>query len=88
MQEIKSVSADYNKDATDAVIDKENNTIIPGKYGRVVDDVESYMSMHEFGIFNENYLIYKKIKPNTSLEDNKDKYILKQEEKDKILNYL
>ena len=77
MSEIRSVSADYKVLPLDATIDKDNNTIIPGKYGREVNDTESYMSMHEFGVFNENYLVYNKIKPNTSLEDNKDKYILK-----------
>ena len=88
MLEIKSVSADYNVDAKDAIVDKENNTIIPGKYGKVVDDVESYMSMQGFGVFNENYLIYKKIKPKTSLEDNKDKFILKGNENVRKMSFI
>ena len=88
MQEIKSVSELYKVDAVNAIIDKDNNTIIPGKYGKTVDDVESYMSMHEFGIFNENYLIYKKIKPEKSLEDNKDKYILKGNETKRNISFI
>lgn len=75
MNEIKTVSGEYNKEAVDAIIDTNDNTIIPGKYGRVVNNEESYLSMHEFGVFNENYLVYKMIKPNKSLEDNKDKFI-------------
>ena len=77
MSEIKSVSAEYKVNAVDAVINKDDNTIIPGKFGRVVNDVESYLSMHEFGVFNENYIVFDKVKPYTSLEDNKDKFILK-----------
>ena len=88
MSEIKSVSADYKVDAVDAMIDKDNNTIIPGKYGKEVNDTESYMSMHEFGIFNENYLVYNKIKPNTSLEDNKDKYILKGNASNREISFI
>ena len=77
MEEIKSVSANYTVPAVNAIVDVSSNTIIPGKYGKVVDDNSSYLSMHEFGIFNENYLVYKKIKPDKSLEDNKDKFIIK-----------
>lgn len=88
MEEIKSVSGNYKIDAVDAIIDVDKNTIIPGKYGKEVDDVSSYMSMHEFGIFNENYLIYKSIKPKTSLEDNKDKYILKGNSKERNISFI
>ena len=88
MMEIKSSSDDYRVDAVNAIIDDKENTIIPGKYGKVVNDMESYMSMHEFGVFNENYLIYKKIKPNTSLEDNKDKYILKGNAENREVSFI
>lgn len=75
MGEIKEVSASYEQSPVDAIIDADNNTIIPGKFGRTVNDQESYLSMHDFGSFNENYLVYDYIKPEKSLEDNKDKYI-------------
>lgn len=76
MEEILAVSSEYEIEAIDAVIDKDENTIIPGKFGRVVNSRESYLKMHEFGAFNENFLIYNYIKPKTSLSDNKDKYII------------
>lgn len=75
MQEIISVSSVYETEAVDAVINVEDNTIIPGKFGRKVNSKESYLWMHDFGSFNENYLVFDYIKPETSLEDNKDKYI-------------
>ncbi len=76
MQEIMAVSDVYEVEPIDAVINLEDNTIVPGKFGRVVNSQESYLSMHDFGSFNENYLVYDYIKPKTSLEDNKDKFIL------------
>lgn len=76
MQEIKAVSAEYEETPVDAIIDEEDNSIIPGKFGRTVNNQESYLSMHDFGMFNENYLVYDYVKPEKSLEDNKDKYIL------------
>lgn len=75
MASIKAVSAEYSSEAIDAVIDKSSNTIVPGKFGRQVNNEESYLSMHDFGSFNENFLVYNYIKPKISLEDNKDKYI-------------
>lgn len=75
MQEIKAVSSVYEETAVDAIIDEEDNTIVPGLFGRTVNREESYMNMHDFGSFNENYLIYDYIKPEKSLDDNKDKFI-------------
>lgn len=74
MQEIQTVSANYEVEPVDAKI--EDESIIPGKYGKKVDDKESYLSMHEFGSFNENYLVFDYLKPKNSLEDNKDKFII------------
>lgn len=75
MQEIKSVSATYETSPVDAMIDTKNNTIIPGKYGRTVNSQESYLEMHDFGSFNENYLVFDYIKPQKSVLDNKDLFI-------------
>lgn len=75
MKEIEAVSSIYETKSVDAVINTIDNTIIPGKYGRVVNSQESYLEMHDFGSFNENYLVFDYIKPEKSLEDNKDKFI-------------
>ena len=68
MLEIREVSKEYKEDAIDAKINKNDNTIVPGKYGRKGDENESYLSMHSFGVFNENYLVYTPIKPSKSIE--------------------
>ncbi len=75
MEEIKLVSKEYSIDPIEAVINTDENTIIPGKFGKKVNDEESYLNMHDFGSFNENYLVYDFVKPKNTLEDNKDKYI-------------
>ena len=54
----------------------KDNTIIPGIAGKIVDKEASFFKMKEFGTFNETFLVYKDIKPNISVEDNKDKIIV------------
>lgn len=75
MAEIKAVSSIYETKPEDARIDKKENTIVPGKFGRTVNSQESYLEMHGFGTFNENYLVFDYIKPENSLEDNKDRFV-------------
>lgn len=50
--------------------------IIPGLNGKEVNVDESFSNMHEFNIYDEDNLIFNEIKPNISLEDNKDKIII------------
>lgn len=54
-----------------------DDTIIPGISGKEIDIDKSYEKMKKLGSFNENLLVYKTIKPNNSIYDNKDKYIIK-----------
>lgn len=53
---------------------KENN-IIPGMNGLKVNTEKSFQKMKSFGAFNKYYLIFDQVKPEISLEDNKDKII-------------
>ena len=52
------------------------NTIIPGISGKKVDKDASFFKMKEFGSFNETFFVYEKVKPEISLEDNKNKVIV------------
>ena len=74
MQSIKNNSDSYKVESVDAIID--NNTIIPGIKGKIVNEMESYLNMKDFGVFNENYLIYTSIIPDVSIDNNKDKVII------------
>lgn len=75
MQTIKEYSKDINTQAIDAVI--EDNYIIPGMYGKRVNEIKSLMKMKSLKTFNSIFLKTDLIKPNVSLEDNKDKIINK-----------
>jgi len=76
VKQIKEAQVFYNKDAKNAQINFQKNTIIPGLYGKKIDITESYLNMSDFKSFNDNYLIYHSVKPKKSLEDHKEKFII------------
>ncbi|UKI29085.1 MAG: hypothetical protein L6V78_01690 [Clostridium sp.] len=55
----------------------KNNTIIPGLNGKEIDYKKSLVKMEDFNAFNEHFLKFNDITPEISLEDNKDKIIIK-----------
>ncbi|UOQ43010.1 polysaccharide deacetylase family protein [Halobacillus salinarum] len=67
-EEIISNKAKYEKPAENAVIDKVWKKT-PGIEGRAVDVQASYNKMKKDGVFNEKMLVYKRVKPDISLED-------------------
>lgn len=75
LKQIESLKEQSYIKPIDAYI--ENDTIIPGISGREIDIDESYKKMKQLGSFNDNLLVYKTIKPNISIKDNKDKCIIK-----------
>ncbi len=64
----------YNVKAIDAVI--LDDTIIPGVSGKKVSVDKSYNNMKKYNTFNENLLVYDKVKPNVSVNKVYDKYII------------
>lgn len=74
MQKITQTSESLSVMGKDATIIE--NTIIPGIAGKQVDEEASFFKMKEFGSFNETFLVFEKVKPKISLEDNKDKIII------------
>ena len=74
MQTIKDNSKNYNTTSVNATIN--DNTIIPGIKGKVVNEIESFLNMKDFGSFNSNYLLYDLIEPEISLNNNKEKIII------------
>lgn len=75
MQEIIKEEDNYNTLPVNAEI--KDNTIIPGINGKKVNRKKSLIKMEEFKAFNDIYLKYDIIKPEISLENNKDKIIIK-----------
>lgn len=74
MENIRNNSKNYICESVNATIDK--NTIIPGIKGKKVNEMESFLNMKDFGAFNINYIVYDYIKPEVSIEDNKNKIII------------
>ena len=74
MEEIENLKDEYDVDATNAKIDE--NKIIPGIIGCEVDIEKSYYNLKRLGKFNSGLLSYKVVKPNISIENNYDKYII------------
>ena len=86
MQTIKEYSKEYNVDAIDAKID--NDYIIPGMYGKKVNEIKSLMKMKSLKTFNTMFLKTDNIKPNISINDNKDKIINKGNEKKNSISFI
>ena len=75
MQSIEEQKGSYEEDYVNAVID--GDYIIPGINGLAVNTRESFYEMQEMDAFNHYYLVFDQVKPEISLEDNKDKIIHK-----------
>ncbi|MDD2435326.1 MAG: polysaccharide deacetylase family protein [Bacilli bacterium] len=74
MIQIKEEQNRYQVEPINAII--HNDTIIPGIYGREIDINKSYQNMRKLGHYHHNLLVYKKIKPEISLNNNYHKYIV------------
>ena len=75
MIKIKKVEDLYRVEPIDGIID--NNTIIPGLNGKKININKSYKKLREFGIFDKEKLVYDSLKPNCSISNNKDKFIIR-----------
>ena len=74
MVQIKENSFKFNVDKVEGIIN--DDTIIPGINGRYVNIKKSYKRMKKYGFYNESLYVYDYIKPNISLSNNNDKYIV------------
>ncbi len=83
---IEDVVATNNTDYVNAVIN--DTTIVPGINGLQVNVDKSFQKMKSFGAFNKYYLIFDQIKPEISLEDNKDKIITSGNPKKRSISFL
>ena len=66
----------------------EDNTIIPGLYGKEINVDKSFQKMTKLDIFNEDYIVYNYIEPTLSLNDNKDKIIIRGNSKRKSVSLI
>lgn len=75
MIKLDNIKEKYKKDPINSIID--NDTIIPGINGVEIDLDKSYKKMKSMNKFSESLIEYKEIKPLNSIENNKNKYIIK-----------
>jgi hypothetical protein len=75
MVKINEYSNTYNIEPANAII--YNNDLIPGLNGCIVDTNRSYYNMKRNGYYNVNMIEYKEIKPDFSVNNVYDKYIIK-----------
>ena len=66
----------------------KNNTIIPGISGYKTDINKSYLKMKEYGKYNDNLFVYKKVLPKKILKNNKDKYIISGNKSKKMVSLI
>lgn len=85
-QKIVDVSNNYKKEPIDAYI--SNNTIIPGISGKSVNVDLSYSKMKRYGKYNDSLIVLRDIKPNISIDDNKDKFIISGNKKNNYVSLL
>ncbi|MCM1371123.1 MAG: hypothetical protein NC181_04485 [Clostridium sp.] len=64
----------YNTQSTNSIID--NDTIIPGISGMSVNIEESYKKMKRIGSYNPTLYVYDTLKPDISVYNNYDKFII------------
>ena len=72
MQGIVDYADNNDYAAVNATIENDNY-IIPGMYGKRVNAVKSLMGMKSAGVFNSIFLVTDYIKPEVSIENNKNK---------------
>lgn len=86
MTEIKEKQEKYNKEPINAVI--ESNTIIPGLNGKKINIQQTYDEMKKIGKFNEKYIKYEETKPEISVENNYDKFIISGNKEKKSISII
>ncbi|MBQ9019378.1 MAG: hypothetical protein IJ097_03635 [Bacilli bacterium] len=74
MKEIKKTKDKYKIKSVNAKI--IDNNMIPGKDGKNIDYKKSYNKMKHYGMYNESLTVLKEVKPEISIDDNYDKYII------------
>ena len=73
MKSIRKSENSHKIDPINAQIDE--NKIIPGVNGKVIDYDNSYKKMKKYGTYNESLTVFKEEEPAISIEDYYDKYI-------------
>ena len=74
MKTIKSKEESFKIEATNAKIEK--NTITPGSSGSKINLDDSFKKMKKYGSYNESLMVFEEVKPEVSINNNYDKFII------------
>ena len=86
LKQIEDIENQYIIEPINAII--KDNTIIAGISGSKINVKESYKKMKKIDEFNTNLLVYESIKPEISVLDYYDKYIIKSNKNEVSLLFL
>lgn len=86
MSMIKENSLDYELSSVDAIINEDE--IIPGSSGRIVDVNKSYEQMRNSGMYHADFFVFNDVQPSISIEDNYDKYIIGGNRNRKVISMI
>lgn len=84
MKQIKNTNYKYQQEPKNAKI--EGDTIVPGITGKEIDYDETYTRMKNYGTYNEALTTLKEIKPDLSIDDIYDKFIISGNEEKKSIS--
>lgn len=76
MQEIESNKQELYVDSTNSILVDELY-IIPGINGKEVNVDSSFTTMKKLNVYNESQIVYNQIEPRISLNDNKERIIIR-----------
>lgn len=86
LKQIEDIENQYMTEPINAII--KDNTIIAGISGSKINVKESYKKMKKIDEFNTNLLVYESIKPEISVLNYYDKYIIKSNKNEVSLLFL
>ncbi len=86
MLALKKSQKTFETDPINAIID--NNTIIPGRNGKIIDLDKSYRKMKKINKFLESLIVFKETPPDISLKNNYDKVIINGNKTSKSISIL
>ena len=86
LKQIEDIENQYTTEPINAII--KDNTIIAGISGSKINVKESYKKMKKIDEFNTNLLVYESIKPEISVLNYYDKYIIKSNKNEVSLLFL
>ena len=86
LTQLRQKEKEYYRTPINAII--KDNTIIPGLYGKKINIDKTYKEIKKLGKIKEEFFIYDYIKPEISIKNQYDKYIIKGNQNKKAISLI